>query len=356
MCNACIDTSRVDAFGEQVIDIINKGATALMISIGHRTGLFDTMATLPPATSEEIAEHAMLNERYVREWLNAMVTARIVEYDRKSDTYLLPREHAAVLTRAASPDNMAVVAQFFSVLGSVEDDIVECFRNGGGVPYEQFDRFHEVMAEESGQTVVAALIEHILPLAPGTINALEQGIDVLDVGCGSGQALNLLAKRFPNSRFKGIDISEEAIGRASLEARTQKLGNITFEMVDAASLNEPGRYHLVTAFDAIHDQAHPDRVLAGIHAALRPGGTFLMQDIAGSSFVDENMDHLLAPFFYTISCMHCMTVSLAAGGMGLGTLWGRQKATSMLHDAGFERVDIRDLPHDQLNHYYVARN
>ena len=356
MCHACIDATRVDEFGQRLLATLNQGATALMMSIGHRTGLFDTLATLPPSTSEDVAEHAMLNERYVREWLNAMVTARIVDYDRARDTYFLPREHAALLTRSASPDNLAVVAQFFSVLGSVEDDIVECFRSGGGVPYERFSRFHDVMAEESGQTVVAALMDHILPLAPGATSAMESGIDVLDIGCGCGRALNLMASRFPNSRFKGIDISREAIEKATREASARRLGNITFEVADAAAFEEPSRYHFITAFDAIHDQAHPDRVLRCVHAALRPGGTFLMQDIAGSSFVDENMDHLLAPFFYTISTMHCMTVSLASGGMGLGTLWGRQKAVSMLQDAGFQRVDIRDLPHDKLNHYYIARN
>src|SRR5690606_8453152 len=97
----------------------------------------------------------------------------------------------------ARPNNMAATAQFISVLGQVEDDIVEAFRRGGGVPYEKYPRFHEVMAEESDQTVVAGLREHILPLVDGLVQRLEQGMEVVDIGCGSGRAMIELATLFP---------------------------------------------------------------------------------------------------------------------------------------------------------------
>src|SRR4051812_25352450 len=152
-----LDQVKAEEFAERMVGILNEGAISLMTSIGHRTGLFDAMAGLPPSTSEQIAAAANLNERYVREWLDAMVVGRIVEHDYEYGTYRLPREHAAFLTRAASPDNIAVTAQLIPLMGSVEDGIVECFKNGGGLPYSAFPRFHEVMAEDSGQTVVAAL-------------------------------------------------------------------------------------------------------------------------------------------------------------------------------------------------------
>ena len=114
------------------------------------------------------------------------------------------------------------------------------------------------------------------------------------------------------------------------------------------------RYDLVTTFDAVHDQARPDLVLGGIAASLRPGGVYLCVDIAASSTLAENVDHPLGPFLYTISCMHCMTVSLAAGGMGLGTMWGEQKARRMLAEAGFTSVQTRQLEDDIANSYYIA--
>nr|WP_225938708.1 class I SAM-dependent methyltransferase [Kovacikia minuta] len=350
-----INQAKADAFAEQMLDILNSGAIAIMTSIGHRTGLFDTMATLPPATSQQIADAARLNERYVREWLGAMVTGRFVEYNPDNHTYFLPPEHAGFLTRAASPNNIAAFAQYIPLLGAVEDPIIDCFYKGGGVPYSEFKRFHAVMAEDSGQTIVAALTDHVLPLVPGLMESLERGIDVLDVGCGSGRALNKMATAFPNSRFTGYDFSEEGIAIAQTEAQNLGLTNIQFQVKDAATLNEVDRYDLICTFDAIHDQAKPDVVLANIARALRSDGIYLMQDIRASTNVQGNLDHPAGPLLYTISCLHCMTVSLALGGMGLGAMWGEEKTLEMLEAAGFASVEIKQLDHDFQNNYYIVK-
>jgi SAM-dependent methyltransferase len=352
-----VDKSKAEAFAEKLIGMLNGGALALMTSIGHRTGLFDTLSEMRPATSSQIAEQAGLDERYVREWLGAMTVGGIVECDSEGRLFWLPKEHAASLTRAAAADNIAVFAQYFSVLGSVEDQIVDCFKHGGGVPYEKYKRFHEVMAEDSGQSVVSSLIEVILPLVTDLTGALERGIDVLDVGCGAGRALNLMARTYPNSRLLGYDLSEEAISFARAEAADLGLTNLRFEVKDLSTfdneMREP-KYDLITAFDAIHDQARPDRVLRGIYRALRQDGVFLMQDIAGSSHVPQNYEHPIGPLLYTVSCMHCMTVSLAQGGAGLGAMWGKEKALEMLREAGFKRIEVNQLDHDFQNYYYVV--
>ena len=112
---------------------------------------------------------------------------------------------------------------------------------------------------------------------------------------------------------------------------------------------------MITAFDAIHDQANPDKVLENIKKALKPDGIFMMQDIRASSKLENNMDHSLAPYLYTVSCLHCMTVSLALEGKGLGAMWGKELATQMLNDAGFSNVQIKELSHDPINYYYVSK-
>lgn len=354
MSTSDFNEQKAEAFAGRMVGVLNESAVALMTSIGHRTGLFDTMATRAPATIQQIAEAAGLHERYVREWLGAMVVGRIVEYDQERDTYTLPPEHAAFLTRAATSDNLAMYTQFIGLLGTVEDAIVDCFHNGGGVPYSAYTRFQEVMAEDSAQTVVAALTDAILPLVPGLVEALQAGIRVLDVGCGRGRALSLMARTFPQSHFTGYDFLEEAILPARVEAQAQGLTNIHFEVQDVTHIDSREEFDLITAFDAIHDQAQPARVLRNIADALKPDGIFLMQDIAGSSHVHENLDLPLGPLLYTISVMHCMTVSLAQGGAGLGTMWGKQKALEMLAEAGFTNIEVHQLPHDVQNYYYVA--
>ena len=350
-----VDEERAKEFAERIVGVLNNATLALMTSIGHRTGLFDRLAELPPATTREIAAVAGLHERYVREWLGAMVTGRIVDYDETTATYRLPPEHAACLTRAAGPDNLAMLMQYIALLGNVEDAVVACFGTGGGVAYSAFPNFPRVMAEESAQIHDAKLIGSIVPLVPGLAKRLEAGIDVLDVGCGRGHAVNLLAKAFPKSRFTGYDVSEEGIAAGEAESTALGLTNTTFAVRDVATLDGSKRYHLVTAFDAIHDQADPARVLVGIHDSLHPAGTFLCVDIAASSNLADNVDHPLGPTLYTFSTMHCMTVSLAQGGAGLGTVWGEEKALPMLAEAGFVDVSVRRLEGDIQNNYYVAR-
>jgi SAM-dependent methyltransferase len=349
------DDHDAEAFTGRMLGALNDAALVLLTSLGHRTGLFDAMAALPPATSDRIADHAGLHERYVREWLGGMVVGGVVEYEPEAETYSLPAAHAAALTRAVGPDNLAAVAAYIPVLADVEDEIAECFRAGGGVSYDGYPRFQEVMGEDSRATQDAMLLDTTLPLVPGLVDRLRAGIDVADVGCGSGHAANLIAQAFPQSRVVGYDVAGDGLARATAEANALGLPNARFELKDLATLDEPGRFGLVTAFDVIHDQAQPATVLRAIAGALAPHGTFLMVDFAASSRLEENVGHPLGPLLYTFSVFHCMTVSLAQGGAGLGTAWGEQKALEMLREAGFAEVDVRRVDGDPFNSYYIAR-
>ncbi len=349
-----LNQTKKDAFAGKMVGILNGGMLALMTSLGRQTGLFETMAKLPPSTSEEIAEATGLNERYVREWLGAVTTGGIVEYDPQAQTYVLPAEHAAVITNAAGPRNMARYTQYIPMLAEVEADIIACFRDGGGVPYAKYPRFQGLMSESSTLRFDHLLIDHMVPLT-GLKEALAAGIEVLDIGCGQGHAVNLLAQAFPQSQFTGYDFSEGGIAAARAEAQAMENTNVRFAVEDLAALDESGRYGLITAFDVIHDQAKPAEVLRSVADALTDNGTFLMMDIRASSDLRDNIDYPVAPFLYGISTMHCMTVSLALDGAGLGTVWGEQKALAMLDEAGFRHVEIKRLEQEALNNFYLAR-
>jgi ubiquinone/menaquinone biosynthesis C-methylase UbiE len=343
-------------FSNYLIDVINKGSLSIMLSIAHRTKLFDILSILPPSTVEEIASKSKLNERYIKEWLGAMVTGKIIEYDSTNNKFWLSKEKAQYLTRENNIYNFAASMQWIPILSQVEDEIVECFVKGGGVPYSSYIRFHEVMAEESYQTVVVGLINHILPLVPNLIADLRNGIRVLDIGCGKGKAVNLMAKHFPKSFFYGYDLSNEAINDATKEAKDMNNSNVVFKVQDILNLTTKDKFDLITAFDAIHDQPKPDLVLKNIYNSLSDkGGIFLMQDILASTPLKDNIFHPLGTFLYTISCLHCMSVSLSQNGAGLGAMWGKEKAVSMLKDAGFANVEVKTLPHDFQNYYYICQ-
>ncbi len=350
-----MDREKSAAFLKNMTGIMNGGALSLMCSIGHKTGLFDTMAGMDPATSQEIAEAAGLQERYVREWLSALTAGGVIEHDADAGTFVLPSEHSGLLTRASGPLNLTTYCQYVSLLGQVEDEVVAAFREGGGVPYDRYPQFQTIMAESSFQRLSKSLLSDVIPLLEGAHERLSEGIDVADVGCGSGRALNLLAQAYPNSRFTGFDIAEAAIERARSEAAEMGLDNVEFVVRDAAALEEDARFDLVFTFDAVHDQAHPDRMLTGIHAAMREGGQYLCVEPKASSHLHENLDMAMAPMVYTISTMHCMTVSLAYGGEGLGTAWGEQLAIEKLTTAGFVDINVSGTKQDRGNHYLISR-
>jgi len=355
---ATFDSKRAEAFAGRLLGALNDAAFCLMASIGHRTGLFDAMQDQPPMTSGEVASRAGLHERYVREWLGAMVTSGVISVDPQSVRYQLPPEYAAYLTRAAAANNLAVFAQYVPLLGNVEDDIVECFKNGGGVPYARYPRFHAVMAEDSGLSVLSSLESHILPLIPGLAEKLGRGARGLDAGCGSGRILNRLAELFPKSRFWGMDLSKEALRVARDEALATGLTNVEFVAIDLSDFDRTAElesFDFITTFDAVHDQGKPLNVLKGVHRALKRDGVYLMRDIKGSSQVYNNISHPIGTFLYTVSCLHCMTVSLAQGGEGLGAMWGEEKTREYLQLAGFRSVEKHELAHDIQNNWYVVR-
>jgi SAM-dependent methyltransferase len=348
-----VDEAAIEEFAMRILELCTGGLTTYMIEIGRRTGLFDA-AMQGPATSEGLAARAGLDERYVREWLGAMATSGIFDHDATSATFTLPPAHAVCLT-GSGVENLAPVAYFTTVLGAHVPAVSTAFREGGGVPFDAYlPELHDVMDALWKPIYDHLLVDAILPLAPGLVDRLRAGAHVADVACGSGNGLSVLAAEFPTSTFVGYDLDRSAIERGRAEAARQGLTNLTFVTCDAAELATDEPFDAVLVFNAIHDQVAPDAVLERIHAALVPGGVFLMNEPRVSSNLEDNIGNPLAPLTYAVSTLHCLTVSLAHGGAGLGTAWGEQVARQMLADAGFGDVDVHDAPGDPGNAVFVS--
>ena len=351
------DPDRAAAFEERFVSALNEGGMLQLVSLGHRSGLLARLAASESVTCESLASDAGLDQRYVREWLGGLTVAGVLEHDPDTMTYRLPPEYGSLLCDQGEA-NLAVFAQYLPLLGTVEDDIVACFHQGGGVPYSRYTRFHEVMAEDSGQTVLPALFDAILPLAPEVTGKLEAGIRALDLGCGRGLALMKLAERFPSSEFVGYDLSVEAVEWARERAAERGLDNLQFEIHDLSNFDlfaAPEAFELVLTFDAIHDQAKPLNLLKGIRRTLKKDGVYIAQDVHSSSHHHHDREHPLGPLLYTVSIMHCTPVSLGQGGEGLGTMWGRERARDYFERAGFGSIEVHQLPHDIQNDYWVLR-
>jgi len=343
-----VDERRRAEFGAHLTRTLTGGALTLLVSVGHRTGLF-AAAAAGPATSTELAARAGLHERYVREWLGAMVTGGFLSH--ADGVYTLPPEHAVFLT-GETATNAAPQASMLRAFAGTLPELERAFVEGGGVPHAAFAQHLAAVGARPGDTwkhvYDEQLVDGFLGAVPGLLDRLTAGASVLDLGCGAGHAVRVAAEAFPASRFTGLDIDADLIAEATGPA------NATFVAGDATRLPADPAYDVIMAFDAIHDQRDPAEVLRRVRAALAPGGLFVMVDTGFASDLDENTGHPLAALCYAISLMYCTTASLADDGVALGAMWGVELATEMVRAASFTCVDVLDSPRPQ-NRVFVCR-
>ena len=331
------ESSAPEAFAGRVIGDFASLATSLMAAIGDRFGLFKALATGGPATSAELATRAGIDERYAREWLSAMATARYLHYDAATSRFALPPAHVPVLADEGGPMFFGGGYQQWLSIVRVLDDVSEAFRTGGGVPYDAYSQdFWEGSERFTTGWFDHLLVQQWLPAVPEVQAALERGALVADVGCGHGRALIRLAQAFPASRFVGYDAHAPSVARATAAAEAAGVADrVRFEQRDA-SAGLPAQYDVITAFDMVHDTVAPRALLRAIREALRPGGTFLCLEYNCPDRLEDDIGNPLATLGYTGSIVFCMTTSLAHGGEGLGARGLPEgKLRALCAEAGF---------------------
>ncbi len=313
--------------------------------IGDKMGLFKAMAGAGDMTSEELAQKTNLNERYVREWLKAMVAAEYIDYDAGNDRYVMGEEAAALLADEEGPVFLAAGFQVMVPHLNLIPKVMETFRDGGGIKFSELgeeiiagiDRFHKPLFTHN-------LAQKYLAQVPGLKEKLDAGIRVLDVGCGMGRSTLAVASTYPNSRVFGLEPDPTSFEGARKMAAESGVGNAEYIQAPIMELPPDGQYDLVLALDCIHDMVDPLGGLKAIREALTDDGLFFWMEPIGSHNPMENRDPPRR-LRQAISPYHCMSVSLAYGGAGLGTLIGEAGASKLAEEAGFshfEKLSIED--------------
>ncbi|MGE0385363.1 MAG: cyclopropane-fatty-acyl-phospholipid synthase family protein [Gammaproteobacteria bacterium] len=338
-----MDKARREQFINRILGHATGAALSGMIYIGDRVGLFKALWRAGPLTSADLAARTGLQERYVREWLSAMAAAEIVEYDPAAETFCFPEEHAAVLADDDSPSLLAGLFQNMPAMLSIAPRVADAFVSGGGVPFSEFGPDMIAGIDRSNRTQYRYhLVKRWLAAMPQVVQSLREGAVAADVGCGSGYPSILMAQAFPNSRFHGFDLSEQSLARARTDAQAQGVADrVQFRCVAATDIPREPKFDVVTSFDAIHDMVDPRGVLRAIRAALKDDGTYFMVEPRAGDTLADNLGQTGA-MMYATSTLHCMTVSLAHGGEGIGTAIGPGKVRELADEAGFTRV--RQLP------------
>ncbi|MGI0052696.1 MAG: methyltransferase domain-containing protein [Thermoplasmata archaeon] len=346
------DRREAGRFAREMIRRYGDAMVSILIDLGDRVGLLEAAAQ-GPGTSGAIAKRAGLAERPVREWLSAMAAASILEYDAATRTFSIRPERAICLT-GDSPLNVAAASRFVAFGTKNLAEIARSFSDGEGVPPDRFlPEATDLFADLSRRRYDAAFVDRYLPRAAGLVGRLREGARALDLGCGSGQVVRILARSFPRSTFLGIDRSVDAIATAERETRAEGLDNVEFRVGEASRAS--GAFDLVLALDAIHDQGDPEGFLRAAHRTLVPGGIFLAVEPAASSRLEENLGRPETPYLYGLSVLYCLPVGLSAGTAGLGTCWGESAAREMLDRVGFVEIESGPAPLNSMATLWLAR-
>jgi SAM-dependent methyltransferase len=356
-----IDPDRLRAVQFNVFSKLDGAVTAGMIHLGDRLGLYRTLAESDgPLTSAELAERAGLAERWVREWAYNQAAARILTVDGEAgpERFSLSAEAVAVL---ASPTHEAFGMGWFHDLPQTMaalETLPESFRTGLGRNFDSRGREVAVGMERSFEPWNRAhLLPTVLPAMDGVTDKLTAGGRAVDVGCGAGGAVLLLAESFPASHVAGYDISEHALARARERLAETGLGNASFHDARETPLPVDHSVDLVTTFDCIHDMTDPQGMMETIRGALRDDGSWLLVDIkALDTFAENAGRNPMAALMYGISVISCMSSGLSEPeGAGLGTLGlPPSRAEAMARDAGFTRFRVLPVEH-AVNGFYEIR-
>ncbi len=347
-----VDPVRQEQFVNHAMMDIKGGFMMLMTHIGDRLGLFETLAQRP-MTSEGLAAALKLQERYVHEWLSAMVCGGYLEYDPEAATFRLPPEHAPVLSDPHSPVFFGGMYQQMLGLWDVVPELKEKFRSGGGMDLDAYGHdWWEGMERVTAAWFENFLVQEWIPQA-GLQSRLENGAHVADIGCGKGHALIRLAQAFPALTAVGYDLSEtnlEGARRLAEEAGVDD--RVDFRKRDVHT-GLPKVYDVILTCDAAHDLQDPQRAFEVIHDALRDGGSYLIVEYRVGDRLEDNLGPIGAVFF-SLSVSYCMTTSLAMHGQGLGTCGlPEARIRAMAERAGFADVAVLPFEHP-FNKVYVA--
>lgn len=326
---------------------------SLMIHIGDELGLYDAMAGKESVNASSLAGATGLNERWLREWLRGQGAAGIVEH-LGDEMFQLPDVAIETLVDADSPSH---IAGYYCKPPShdVLSKTIDGFRTGVGISWADHGDGASHFLCRANRPGHLQLVDSIIPLMDGMTERLSAGGAVLDVGCGSGTAVSILATAFPESQFVGIDPAENMIAEA--KERYTDIENVVFNVGYGEKITDTDCYDFVTTLDCMHDMTDPAGTMRAVSKAIKGDGAWLIKDIKSEDNYADNLENPAAPLLFGFSVLYCMSSALSEpDGAGLGTMgFSPAVCEQMGSDAGFSSFKILDFEDDPFNNFYELR-
>jgi SAM-dependent methyltransferase len=348
-----VNEERLQELAEITMGYLTGQMVSLMIYLGDKLGLYESLSRMESVTADELAEATGLQERWLLEWLRNQATAGLINFD-SGDRYSLSPEAATIFLNTESP---FYLAGMFAAPTTPEElgHAEKGFKTGMGISWDDHGSDVACMVKRfsaPSHSMLPVFLERV----NGLTERLEKGIHVVDIGCGAGVALQELAKAYPNSTFEGYDPSPLAINIAREDTRQKQLDNIEYRIARGEDLPDETRYDLVLTLDCLHDMTHPDQVTKAIRKSIKPDGIWVIKDIHCSDKMEENFENPMSPLFYGISVLYCMSSALSEpDGAGLGTMGFNPKlAQEMTSEGGFNGFEEIEIEEDPFNNFYAV--
>lgn len=353
--------SAADAFADRIFAATLGAVDLLAVHVGDRLGWYRALADHGPLTSTALAERTATHERYAREWLEQQAATGILAAEDpgagpalradpdaagRERLYALPAAHAEVLLDATSLAYVAPLARFVGAIGPQLPHLLEAYRSGGGVSWEQLgDDAREAQGDVNRPWFERELAP-ALARVPAVHDVLSRpGARVVDVGCGFGWSTLALARAYPDAVLHGVDVDRPSVAAARAAAAEAGLADrVSFHLADAAELAlvEPaGRpFDAAFAFECVHDMPRPAEVLDAVRRAVRPDGVVVVMDEAvGEEFTApaDDVDRVM----YGYSLFVCLPDGLSSPpSVGTGTVMRPATLRRYAREAGFTDVEV----------------
>ncbi|MDP3968597.1 MAG: class I SAM-dependent methyltransferase [Nocardioides sp.] len=334
-----------DEVAERLFGSLLGTVEIMSVYLGDRLGWYRSLASDGPASPLELSQRTDTQVRYAREWLEQQAVAGLLtlESDGAPDDrrFAIPPSTAEVMTNPTSLAYLAPMGRMFGAVGPVLPQLLEVYRNGGGVSWDDLgDDARESQADANrpwydkqlGPALASLPAVHEVLAAPGC--------QVLDVGCGAGWSSISLARAYPSATVLGVDIDQPSIDLAVANAHESGVGDrVRFLCQDAASLPE-GTVDMAFAFECVHDMPRPVEVLGAVRRALTPGGSLIVMDEAVADVFAPDGDDL-ERMMYGFSLFVCLPDGLSSSpSVGTGTVMRPSTLQGYGEAAGFATFEV----------------
>jgi SAM-dependent methyltransferase len=323
------------AFMNKAVGDLGAAASAALVMLGDKLGLYKALADGGAMTPAELAKKTGTVERYVARVAEQPGGGRVCFLRSQTKKYALPPSSL----RARRREQSGVPPRGFRPCPSMihkASKMIENLRPAKARLGEQHESLFEGTEKFFRSNYIGNLLASWIPALDGVETKLKAGAKWPNVGCGLGASTILMAKAFPRSQFVGFDFHKPSIEKAKERAKAAGVGDrISFEIAKATDFSGKRlRLRLLLRLPPRHGR--PGGRLSHVLQSLKKDGTWMIVE----PFAGDNVEENLTPpgrIFYAASTCICVRPRLSQDGIAIGAQAGEARLKGLVQEGGFTR-------------------